>query len=125
MKKFAASYTDSLESDCGQLYITKRASWTASNVIPDSINMNMTRRSLVPPVVPKVRSIEVVVALTSKNTLRILNTIKPVTRAFTAMERAKLVIASVFPQSTISKKPSENVSAPSVARKVASRDDKF
>jgi hypothetical protein len=43
--------------------------------------------------VPKVRSTEVVlvVALTSKNTLRILNTIKPVTRVFTAMDRAKLV----------------------------------
>ena len=54
--------------------------------------MNMTCRSLVPPVVPKVRSTEVVAALTSKNTLRILNTIKPVTRAFTAMDRVKLVI---------------------------------
>ena len=54
--------------------------------------MNMTCRSLVPPVVPKVRSTEVEAALTSKNTLRILNTIKPVTRAFTAMDRVKLVI---------------------------------
>jgi hypothetical protein len=32
-----------------------------------------------------VRSTELEVALTFKNTLRILNTIKPVTKAFTAM----------------------------------------
>ena len=55
----------------------------ANNAIPDSVIMKMICRSLVPPVVPKVRSTEV--ALTSKNTLRILNTINPVARALTAM----------------------------------------
>ena len=41
---------------------------------------------------PKVRSTELLVtALISKNTLRILNTIKPVTRVFTAKDRIKLV----------------------------------
>ena len=52
--------------------------------------------NLVPPVEPKVCSTEVLLALTSKNTLRILNlkTIKPVTRPFTAMVAAKLVIAT-------------------------------
>ena len=54
--------------------------------------MNMICRSLLvlPPVAPKVRSTEV--GFTSKNTLRILSTIKPVIRAFTAMDNAKLMI---------------------------------
>ena len=37
---------------------------------------------------------EVVAALTCKNTLRILNTIKPVTRPFTVMVAARLVVVS-------------------------------
>ena len=82
----------------GKMVSTKRVSWTTSNARPDSIITNMTWRSLVPPVVPKVRSTEVVTALTSENTLRILNTIKPVARAFTAMDRVKLVRATVPPQ---------------------------
>ena len=69
---------------------TTRTSWMANNAIPDSIIMNMICRSLVPPVAPKVRSTKV--GLTPKNTLRILNTIKPVTMVFTAMDKAKLVI---------------------------------
>ena len=69
---------------------TTRTSWMANKAIPDSITMNMICRSLVPPVEAKVRPTEL--ALTSKNTLRILNTIKPVTRAFTAMDKEKLVI---------------------------------
>ena len=67
-----------------------RRTWMANNAIPDSIIMNMICRSLVPPVVPKVRSTEV--ALTSKNTVTILNTINPVTRAFTTMDANKAVI---------------------------------
>ena len=62
---------------------------------------NMICRNLVPPVESKVRSTEVVAALTSMNTLRILNTIKPVTRPFTAMVAAKLVIYSGFQASSI------------------------
>ena len=73
-----------------------RTIWMANNAIPDSIITNMTCRSLVPPVEPKVRSTEV--ALTSKNTLRILKTIKPVTRVFTAMDAAKLVRITGIPQ---------------------------
>ena len=67
-----------------------------SNVIPDSIIMNMICHNLVPPVEPKVCSTEVllVAALTSKNTLKILNTIKPVARLFTAMLATKLVVVS-------------------------------
>ena len=74
-----------------------RSSRIANNAIPDSIIMNTTCRNLVPPVEPNLE----VVAFTSKNTLRILNTnytIKPVTRTFTAMDAAKLVRPNVFPQ---------------------------
>ena len=67
-----------------------------NNAKPDSIITNMICRYLAtpPPVMetPKVRSTELLVtALISKNTLRILNTIKPVTRVFTAKDRIKLV----------------------------------
>ena len=65
--------------------------------------MNMICRSLVSPAFelnePRVRSIEV--ALTSKNTLRILNTIKPVARVFTAMEAAKAVRVAVNPKGSV------------------------
>ena len=54
--------------------------------------MNMICRNLVSPVEFKVRSTEVLPALTSKDTVRILNTIKPVTRPFTAMVAAILVV---------------------------------
>ena len=67
-----------------KLLITTRASWTENNAMPDSIIMNITCWSLGPPVEinePNFRSPEV--ALT---TLRILNTIKHVTRAFTTMD---------------------------------------
>ena len=69
-----------------------RSSWIANNAIPDSIIMNMACRSLVPPVDPNLD-----VALTSKNTLRILNTIKPVTSAFTVKDATKPVRFNVFP----------------------------
>ena len=54
----------------------------------------MICRNLVPPAEPKLRSTEVLAALTSKNTLKILNTIKPVARLFTAMLATKLVVVS-------------------------------
>jgi hypothetical protein len=74
----------------GRQESTTRTSWTANNAIPDSIIMNMICRKLVPPVGPKDSPTEV--GLTSKNTLRILITIKVVIRAFTAMDKAKHVI---------------------------------
>ena len=56
--------------------------------------MNMICRNLLPPVELKVRSTEVPgIALV---TLRILNTIMPVTRVFTVMDAANPVINTVF-----------------------------
>ena len=92
-----------------------------NNAIPDSIITNMICRSLVPPVEPKVRSTEVLV-LTSKNTLRILNTIKPVTRAFTAMDAARLVVVIVSPYGVFENRTCTNVIAPINASQVARRD---
>lgn len=71
---------------------TTRTIWMANIAKPDLIITNMACRSLVPPLEPKVRSTGVMVVLTSKKTLRILNTIKPVTRAFTAIDKTRLVI---------------------------------
>jgi hypothetical protein len=84
----------------------------ASNTIPDSIVKKITCRKLVPPEVPKVRSTEVVAALISKNTLRILNTIKPVTKALTAMDRIKLVRVTGTPQELSTARPCTYVVAP-------------
>ena len=56
--------------------------------------MNMICWNWEPLVEPRDRSKEGLAALTSKNTVRILNTIKPVTRPFTAMVRAKLVVSN-------------------------------
>jgi hypothetical protein len=72
---------------------TNRTSWTANNAIPDSIIMNMICRNLLPSAEPKVCSTEVGLNLM---TLRILNTIMPVTRVFTVMDAAKPVINNVF-----------------------------
>ena len=80
-----------------KLLITTRTNWMANSPIPDSIIMNMICRSLGLPVElnePNVCSTEVALVI-SKNTLRILNTIKPVTRAFTTMDVAKAVRASL------------------------------
>jgi hypothetical protein len=82
--------------------------------------MNRIRPSLEPPVElnePKVRSTGV--GLNSKNTLRILNTIKPVIRAFTAMDVAKAVRVNVFPQGAPKILPCSNDFAPSGASQVA------
>ena len=106
-----------------KLVNTTRTSWMANNAIPDSIIMNMICRSLGPPVElnePHVCSTEL--ALTSKNTLRILNTIKPVTRAFTTMDATKAVRVSVFPQGLIRISPSIINNAPSDAVQVARGD---
>ena len=89
--------------------------------------MNMMFRSLGPPVElnePNVCSTEV--GLTSMNTLRILNTIKPVTRAFTTMDAVKPVIVSMFPQrvNEILSSPAATIIPPCAASQVA-RDDKL
>ena len=72
-----------------------RTSWMANNAIPDSIIMNMICRNLLPSVEPKVRSTEVGL---NPVALRILNTIMPVIRVFTAMDAAKPVINTVVGQ---------------------------
>ena len=107
------------------LIITMRTSWMTNNTIPDSIIMNMICRSLVPPIElnePNVRSAEE--ALTSKNTLRILSTVKPVTKAFETMDATKPVRASVFPQGAIRVSSSSIVFALSDASQTA-RGNKF
>ena len=104
-----------------RLEIMTRTSWMANNAIPDSIIMNMICRSLGPPVElnePNVRSTEVAL-LTSKNTMRILNTIKPVTRAFTTMDAVKAVRVSVFPQGIPKISPFSITYAPIGASQVA------
>ena len=78
---------------------TIRTSWMANNAIPDSIIMNMICRYLLPPVEPKIRSTEVLGI--ARVTLRILNTIMPVTRVFTAMDAVKPVIINMFPEKLI------------------------
>ena len=113
-----------------RLIITTRTSWMANNAIPDSIIMNMIRWSLGPPVElnePNVRSTDVasgLSCLTSKNTVRILNTIKPVTSAFTSMDAARPVIIKVFPQGALTIPPSSIDVAPVGASQVA-RGDKL
>ena len=88
-----------------------------NNAIPDSIITKMTCRSFLPPVKPKVRSTDVV--LTPENTLKILNMIKPVTKVFTAMDTAKLVIVIVIPQELSNVASWTNVAGLSVDSQVA------
>ena len=98
----------------------------ANNAIPDSIIMNIICWSLGPPVElsePNVRSTEI--DLASKNTLMILNTIKPVIRAFTTMDAAKPVRIRMFPQKALKVSPCSIVIEPSDASQVASRGDKL
>ena len=103
----------------GRLVNTTRTSWMANNAIPDSITMNMICRSVVSLEfnVPNVCSIKV--GLTFKNTLRIFNTINPVTRAFTAMDAAKPVRITGNPQGALVIPPCSNVAAPFDASQVA------
>ena len=109
-----------------RLLITTRTSWMENNAIPDSIIMNMICRSLGPPVElnePNARSTEVAL-LTSKNTFRILNTIKPVTRAFTTMDATKPVRFSGATHGTKKDSPLTIVYASLPASQVA-RGDKL
>ena len=78
----------------GMIANTTRTSWMANNAIPDSIIMNMIRRILIPPVESKVRSTEVI----NSATLRILNTIMPVTRVLMAKDVTNPVINNVIGQ---------------------------
>ena len=75
---------------------TTRTSWMENNAIPDSIIMNMICLNLLPRDKPNVRSTEVLGI--APVTLKILNTIMPVTRVFTAMDAAKPVISNVVCQ---------------------------
>ena len=74
---------------------TTRTSWMANNAIPDSIIMKMICRNLLSLLEPKFRSNEIGLTPVA---LRILNTIMPVARVFTAMDTAKPVINTVFGQ---------------------------
>lgn len=75
--------------------VTNRANWIKKNkAIPDSTSMNMTRQNVLPSVMPKFWSSMIV--LTCRYTFKILNTIKPVTRTFTAMEIIMAVLSSVI-----------------------------
>ena len=86
----------------GRISSTRRSSWMENNAIPDSIIMNMTCRSLEPLMVefnePKFEIRSTGIALTSKKTTRILNTINPVAMVFTAMDTARPVRFIVVPQ---------------------------
>ena len=69
---------------------TSRHNWMANNAMADSISMKMIDRNLLPlPVAPNFFSDKV--GLPFKYTFMILNTIKPVTVAFTVKDRARHV----------------------------------
>ena len=76
---------------------TSRTNWAENSNMPDSMSTNIVGRSELPPVAPKFRSSDV--GLTSRNTLKILNTIKLITSAFRTMDMARPVTVSVLPQS--------------------------
>ena len=119
--KTIAAYCD----DCAtKTESRRRTSWMTNNAIPDSIITNMICRNAVPPSKPKVPSTEVLEVLTSMNTLRSLNTIKPVTRTFTAMDKTKLVTFTMLPQGAKKSWFCTNIIAPFGASQVA-RGDKI
>ena len=68
---------------------TTKITCKANNAMADSINANTMDRNLLLPVADKIFSYKT--GSTSQYTLTILNRIKPVTRAFTAKDMAKLV----------------------------------
>ena len=110
----------------GRLESTTRTSWTANNAIPDSIITNTICPNLVPPVEPKVRSTEVALRpLTSKNTLRILNTIKPVTRVFTTIDATKPVRTTGSSQAVLEEWPCISVVEPADASQAARDNTKL
>ena len=106
----------------GRMANTRRITWMANSVMPDSIMTNMTCRSLLPPVESKVSSVKI--GFTSKNTLRILKTIKPVTRAFTTMDTTRAVKPIIAPQPADTIWPCTNINGPSCPSQRA-RGDKL
>src|ERR1700679_1005562 len=67
-----------------------QANWMVNKAMPDSISMNIMGRSFPSPVAPNVCSFELYVALTPRNTLKILNTTKP--------DRTSAVVTITSPQ---------------------------
>ena len=120
-KAHAAIVYPGSASTSSRLVNTTRASWMANNAIPDSIITDIMCWSMVFSVeLPNVRSTEV--DLTPLNTLRILNTIKPVTRAFVTMEATKPVRTNVIYQGAYNNWPCSTVTAPCDASQVAKVD---
>ena len=78
-----------------------RSIWIANKVMPDSIMTKITERYFLPPMMPKDFSAEVEFCWTFWNALKILYTIKPVTRAFTAIEKTRLMLAAITPQRVV------------------------
>ena len=89
----AASIGRGLEN-AGVLSMT-RSNWIANKTMPDSIMTKIAERDFLPLMMPRDLSVEVELCWTSWNTLKILYTIKPVTRAFTAMEKATLIVVAI------------------------------
>jgi hypothetical protein len=75
--------------------VTSRATWIENNARPDSIIMNIIGRSLLPPMGPRVWP---ATGLVARYTSKILNAIKVVTRAFTAKDRAILIVVTAGAQ---------------------------
>ena len=63
--------------------------WIENKIMLDSIITDMIEQCFFPPVAPKVYCSEI--GLTCRKTLKILNTIKPITRAFTLMDAPRSV----------------------------------
>ena len=107
--------SDLVSSSSTRVVITTRTSWMANNATPDSINMNVICRSLLPPVDSEPNG---------PNIARILNTIKPVTMAFTTMDAIEAVRTSSNPQGKDKISPFPIIDAPDAASQVA-RGDKL
>jgi len=87
----------SLTASTLRMLSTTRINWIANIAIPDSIMMKIMDRTLA-SVLPMLRVRSPKVGTSSRDNLRILSTIKPVTTAFTVKEMARLVIVAILPQ---------------------------
>ena len=107
---------------------TTRANWMENKAMPDSITTNMTYRSFLPPVMPKDLMFKVVLVpsgLTSRNNpLKILNAIKPVTRAFKVMDITRLVVVKSVLQ-TVEPKLPDAIKFPPIPAIHKTRGDKL
>ena len=98
MMKFEPTVIGVELENAGRLSMT-RTNWMANKAMPDSIMTKTRERKFLPPLTtPKDFSTEVEPCWTFRNALKILYTIKPVTRAFTAMEMATLMLVAIKPQ---------------------------